>query len=471
MSGRDDLVELGAGSLELLRRRGLTVPGYDRGALVPRIVHIGVGGFHRAHLAEYCHRLAMQGSDWGICGLGLLDADRAMAGALRPQDHLYTLTTRRHDTTRSEVIGSIIDYVFAADDPAAAVERISRPMTAIVSLTVTEAGYDDNARNRRTFDVIVEGLARRRAAGHAGVTVLSCDNLAGNGDAARRCVLHAAHRRDQALADWVAGTCSFPNSMVDRITPTTFDGDRAYLVREYGLVDRWPVVAEPFQQWIVEDDFVAGRPDIAAVGAVLTDDVHPWELYKLRLLNAGHSVLGHLATLAHVTYVDEALAMPELRDFLHGFLLEEALPTVTPIAGHSPHGYVADVLDRFANPAIRDRVDRLCGDGTAKVATFLVPVLCDLLDGDLPIRHISHALAGWAHYLAEVPPAQQASDPAADRVRPLARAALGDPAAFLEGEVGFPDRLLSDRRFTTAFTEAHRSISRHGAIGSLRRLS
>lgn len=471
MSADDAHVRLGSDTLDVFGHRGVAIPGYDRKALVPRIVHIGVGGFHRAHLAVYCERLAARGVDWGICGVGLLDTDKAMAEALRSQDHLYTLTTRQHETATSEIIGSIIDYVFAANDPALAAERISRPTTAIVSLTITEAGYTDSDQNRRTFDVIADGLYRRRDRGLGGVTLMSCDNMVGNGVAARRCLIDAARRIDGGLAEWVTEECTFPNSMVDRITPATTNADQAYLENTFGLLDRWPVVAEAFQQWVIEDEFAAGRPDFAAVGAVLTDDVHPWEIYKLRLLNAGHSAIAHLAALERVELVDQALAIPDLSGFLRRFLLEESVPTLVPIGGHPPEGYVADVLDRFSNTGIRDQIARVCVDGTAKAATFLMPILEDELDRGGPIQHTVYALAAWAHYLATVPAAEQAADPSADRVRPVALAACDDPAAFINTETGFPSRIVDNARLAATFTKAHRSISQHGPLGAIRDLA
>lgn len=463
-----DSVRLGAASLSMLAGRGVGVPTYDRAALVPRIVHIGVGGFHRSHLAVYCDDLAKRGGDWGICGVGLLDGDRAMADVLERQDHLYAVTTRHDDTARTDIIGSIIDYVLATDDTTFASARIASTATAIVSLTVTEAGYVDTDRNRRTFDTIANGLAIRRDEGLDGVTIMSCDNMTGNGDAARRGVLDAATRRDRTLAEWTATACTFPNSMVDRITPATTGDDRRYLVDTYGLVDGWPVVAEPFRQWVIEDDFAAGRPAIDVVGAILTDDVRQWELYKLRLLNAGHTAMAHVAALAGIVHVDEALAVPELCDFLRSFLLDEAAPTLEPIPGHPPHDYVSDVLARFGNTGIRDQIDRLCTDSTAKVSTFLMPILVDQLVRSGAIDRIAHVLAAWAHFLATVPVADQASDPAADTVRPLARAAFADPTAFLHEDAGFPPHVARDARVASAFTHAHRSIARHGPCEALR---
>ncbi len=472
---RWDTIDLGDGRIGELPARGVPVPGYDRGALRPRIVHIGVGGFHRAHLAIYCHRLAEQGSDWGICGVGLLPGDTAMADALAPQDHLYTFTQKGTaadgaPTRTSEVIGSIIDYVLAADDPSLAAERIAADTTAIVSMTVTEAGYDDNDRNRRTFDMIAEGLDLRRAAGRDGVTVMSCDNLPGNGTVAAQRVLEACHRRDPELAAWAETACSFPNSMVDRITPVTADEDRAHLLEEYALHDRWPVVGEPFWQWVVEDDFAAGRPEFSDVGALYTDDVHAWELYKLRLLNAGHSAIAYLSALAGITYVDEALADPAIRDFLEQLLLTEAVPALEPIAGHPPEEYAATVVDRFANIGVRDQIARLCIDGTSKFPTFLMPTIAVQLQRGGSVERSALALAGWSHYLAELPVAVQAHDSLGDHSRPRAIAARTDPAEFLIDNPAFPPAVADDPGFREAFAAAHTSIAAEGAHGALQRL-
>ena len=457
-------------TLGTLADRGLRVPTYDRRALRPRIVHIGVGGFHRAHLAVYCDELAAGGSDWGICGIGLLPHDRAMADALSAQDHLYSFTAKGNDRRESRVIGSIIDFVFAADETDLAVERIIADETAIVSMTVTEAGYDDTPRNRATFDVIASGLARRRDRGVDGVTLLSCDNLPGNGDAALRCVVDACRRHSGELEAWVHRHCTFPNSMVDRITPVTADADRDHLVDTFGLVDRWPVVAEPFLQWVLEDDFAADRPDFDTVGAIFTGDVHAWELYKLRFLNAGHSTLAYLAALAGIRYVDEAMAVPELRRFLGRFLRDEALPTVDEIPGHPRSDYIDVVIGRFENIGVRDQIARLCVDGTSKFPTFLMPTIVRNLEIGGPVDDATLALAGWAHYLATVPDGEQAPDALGDRSRPLARRAMaGDPAVFVDRGTGFPVELVSDTRFTEAFTTAHRAITAEGVLATIRR--
>jgi mannitol 2-dehydrogenase len=448
---------------------GVPVPTYDRRRLAPRILHVGVGGFHRAHLALYTHELAETGSDWGIRGVGLLRQDVRMAEALGPQDHLYTLVERGGAGTRAQIVGSIVDYRLAHDSPAGAAELAADPGVAIVSLTITEAGYGDGAVGPpssppTTFDVIAMGLERRRAQGHPPLTIVSCDNLPGNGDAARRSTLLAARRRSASLADWTERHCAFPNSMVDRITPATSDDDRAWLVDAVGIQDRWPVVAEPFRQWVIKDEFANGRPRWEDVGVLFTDRVHDWEIYKLRLLNAGHSSMAYLAALAGATYVDEAIALPDVRRFLHHLLHDEAVPSLVPIAGHPPGDYVASVLERFANTGVRDQIARLCIDGSAKFPTFLLPTIAFQLAHDGPIGHGALALAGWARYLATVPPDRQAFDAAGDTARGHARRAMDEPERFLDFAEVFPTTLRDSPRFRAAFVAAWQRLRNVGPL-------
>ncbi len=368
-------LQLSTANLGAIAARGVPVPTFDRSRLVPRIAHIGVGGFHRSHLAAYTHELAESGSDWGIRGLGLLDGDAAMADALHAQDCLYSLIEKGPATPTTAIVGSIIDYRHTAGRPDETVELLADPTVAIVSMTVTEAGYAADVAPNSTFDLLARSLAERRRTGHPPVTILSCDNLPGNGDAARRVLLGAAEAVEAGLAGWIEEHCSLPNSMVDRITPVTSNDDRDALLEREGIADRWPVVAEPFRQWVLEDAFVAGRPAWEQVGALFTDDVHAWELYKLRILNAGHSCIAYLCALAGIVYVHEAMATPEVHGFVERLLAEEAVPALVPIPGFPPDDYAATVLGRFANPGVGDQIARLCIDGTAKFPTFLIPTI------------------------------------------------------------------------------------------------
>ena len=455
-----------------IAERGVRVPTYDRRRLEPRILHVGVGGFHRAHLALYTHELAETGSVWGIRGVGLLSRDVRMAEALAPQDHLYTLVERSGGDSHPQVIGSIVDYRLAHERPASAVELTADPSVAIMSLTITEAGYGDAtvgapSSTPTTFDVIAMGLERRYERGHPPLTIVSCDNLPDNGDAARRSTLAAARRRSGSLADWTERHCAFPTSVVDRITPATSDADRAWLLDAVGIDDRWPVFSEPFRQWVIEDEFANGRPRWEDVGVTFSDRVHDWGIYKLRLLNAGHSSMAYLTALAGVTYVDEAMALPDVRHFLERLLLDEAVPSLVQIPGHPARDYVASVLERFGNTGVRDQIARLCIDGSAKFPTFLLPTIAFQLEHDGPIARGALALAGWARYLATVPRLRQAFDAAGDAARRHARRATGEPTRFLDFAEVFPATLRDNARFRAAFAAAWQRLGDVGPLAAM----
>jgi mannitol 2-dehydrogenase len=464
-------IRLDQAHLAEIAGQGIPVPGYDRAVLEPRIVHIGVGGFHRAHLALYAHELASRGSTWGIVGLGLLPHDAAMAEALRSQDFLYTLIERGAGEPSAQVIGTIIGFVHAPEGHDAAVaELIAAPSTSILSLTITESGYEQPAAGgpRTTFDRIAGALAERRERGSGPLTIVSCDNLPGNGTAARRATLAAAQQVDPGLRDWVLENCTFPNSMVDRITPVTSDADRGWLREQVGVEDAWPVVAEPFRQWVMEDAFAAERPPFEDVGVLYTDRIEDWEQYKLRMLNAAHSAMAYLCALSGITFVHEAMAEPAVRPFLEDLLHREAIPTLAEIPGHPAADYAAAVLTRFANPGVRDQIARLCIDGSAKFPKFLIPSIVRQLDAGGPVERAATALAGWARYLAVVAQGDQAFDADGDAARRHATAALEDPVAFLEFGAVFPERLRTSARFRGAFTDGYRRIAGDGAIAAMR---
>jgi mannitol 2-dehydrogenase len=467
-------IRLAQAHLAEIARTGIPVPTYDRDRLAPAIVHVGVGGFHRAHLAVYVHELASQGSGWGIVGLGLLAADAGMADALGGQDCLYTLIEKQGGEPSAQVIGSITRYVHApAGNDAAASELIAAPATLILSLTVTESGYaepsrdDREAGERTTFDRIASALALRRDRNAGRITILSCDNVPRNGEAARAATLSAAARLDATLPAWVQEHCTFPSSMVDRITPATAPGDRDWLRDCAGIVDSWPVVSEPFRQWVMEDDFAGGRPLWEDAGALFTDRIHDWEQYKLRMLNAGHSSIAYLAALAGITYVHEAMALPALRAFLESLIECEAVPTLVEIPGHPREDYAESVFERFANVGVRDQIARVCIDGSAKFPTFLIPTIERQLEGGGPIERAATALAGWARYLAVVDLERQAFDADGDTARRYAAEAAGDALAFLEYEAVFPDDVRCSPRFRSAFAAAYERIASGGPIAAM----
>ena len=462
-------LRLSAPNLEAIGRRGIRVPRYDRATLTPRILHIGVGGFHRAHMALYTDELAEAGDGWGIRGVGLLDADRRIANVLESQDHLYTLIERDSDGSRPRIVGSIVDYRLVTGDATAFAREVARPEIAILSMTITEGGYSLDKPNP-TIDAIVAGLDARRSSGGEPLTILSCDNLPANGNVAREAITRVCGARSDDLLRYVETACSFPNSMVDRITPQTTDADRAFLRDEFELDDEWPVVSEPFRQWVLEDSFAAGRPRFEDVGALFTDRVHDWELYKLRMLNATHSCLAYLMAIAGVVYVDEAIAIPEVRQYLERFLSTEAIPTLAEIPGHPAADYARTVLSRFENTGVRDQIARLCIDGTAKFPSFLIPTIERQLELDGPVECAALALAGWARYLATVPAAERAHDPHGDAAAELAVRSLGAPEAFLELDQVFTPRLRESNRFREAFGAASNSLDERGSLGAIEQL-
>ncbi|MFD6697953.1 MULTISPECIES: mannitol dehydrogenase family protein [unclassified Microbacterium] len=402
---------------------GVATPAYDRNEVAVGIVHIGVGGFHRAHEAQYVDQvLGVPGQqNWAIAGIGMLPGDRLMKEVLDEQDGLYTLVTRTPaGTDTARVIGSLARYVLAADDPDGALGLLVNASTKIVSLTITEGGYPidqhtgefdpaasviraDAARTdgspKTAFGLIVEALRLRREQDLAPFTVMSCDNIQGNGEIARRSVVGMARISNPELGDWIEEYGAFPNSMVDRITPATTDSGRQFVTEKFGIEDRWPVISESFTQWVLEDSFVDGRPALERVGVQLVDDVRPYEAMKLRLLNASHQGVGYLGLLSGYQYVHEAVDDPVIAEFLLGYMTDEASPTLPPLPGIDLERYRHELLERFANPAIADTLARLVTDGTDRISTFLVPVLRDRLAAHQPIEHIALILAAWAEYV------------------------------------------------------------------------
>jgi mannitol 2-dehydrogenase len=460
------------------------VPRYDRTAVRAAIVHIGVGGFHRAHLATYVDDLCSAGhTGWGIMGSGVLPHDRRMAEVLDRQDGLYTLIIRSANETSVRVIGSILDYIHASPQTGSLIRRIAHPDTRLVSLTLTEGGYpvdgvtggfDSSAAPAgpdSAFGVIVAALEQRQREGVGPLSVVSCDNVIGNGDVARTATLGVAEERDPKLRNWIERTVSFPNSMVDRITPATTETDRDWLAKEYGVADGWPVVSEPFRQWVVEDSFEGDRPPWEEVGVTVTSDVEPYELMKLRLLNAGHSCMAYLAALAGVERVDSAMAEPGVDRFLRRFLVTEAGPVLPQIPGIDVPAYMASLLERFANPAIGDQISRLCLDGSAKFPKFLLPTVRAQLARRGPVDLSALALAGWCAYLmgkADDGSAMTlASDPDLESARAYALNSIEQPSNFLEYRPVFGDDLSRDPGFVESFTRALRSLRAVGVRSTL----
>ena len=474
---------------------GVAIPDYDRSQVSAAIVHFGVGGFHRAHQAMYLDRLLARGGDprWGLCGVGVMQSDRAMADALGAQDHLYTLVEKHGDGTYAgRVIGSIVDYLFAPGDPHAVIDRLAAPTTEIVTLTITEGGYaisdvtghfDPDARGvaedlvpgaepRSVFGLITAGLARRRAAGTGPFTIVSCDNLPGNGALAREAFVAFARRLDPELAGWIDAEVAFPNSMVDRITPATTDADRDEVAERFGIVDRWPVVCEPFTQWVLEDAFVSARPPLEDVGVQLVTDVEPYELMKLRLLNASHQGLCYFGRLCDYSYVHEAAQDPLFAAFLRRYMDEEATPTLDPVPGIDLGAYKDELIERFSNPEILDTIARLCAESSDRIPKWLLPVVRAQLRRGGPVKLSAAIVASWARYAQgtdEHGRPIEIVDRRRDEVHALARRAESDPAAFIANRGLFGD-LGGEPRFVAAYADALGSLREHGARRTLQDL-
>ncbi|MEA2254445.1 MAG: mannitol 2-dehydrogenase [Solirubrobacteraceae bacterium] len=470
----------------------LPIPRYDRGRVTTGIVHFGVGGFHRAHQAMYHDRLMNDGKalDWGICGVGVMPQDRRMKEALDAQDGLYTLVLKHSDGTyEPRVIGAITECLFAPDDPEAVIEKMAAPATRIVSLTVTEGGYNvhhvtgefdaDNpdvahdlapgAVPRTAFGLVTEALRRRGERGLAPFTVMSCDNLQGNGHLSRKVFTAFARLRDAELGDWVAREVRFPNCMVDRITPVTTDDDRREVRERFGIDDRWPVVCEPFTQWVLEDDFSAGRPPYEDAGVQIVDDVEPYELMKLRLLNASHQGLCYFAYLCGYRLVHEAAQDPLFRGFLRGYMDEEAVPTLAALPGVDLADYEHTLIERFSNPEVRDTIARLCAESSDRIPKWLLPVVRHNLATGGEIRRSAAIVASWARYAEGVDEQGEPID-VVDRLRDslteLARRQRADPSAFIANREVFGD-LVDDERFVAAYRAALGSLHERGARATL----
>lgn len=470
----------------------LPIPGptYDRDGITAGIAHFSVGGFHRAHQAMYIDRLLNAGlaKDWGSCGIGVTESGRRMRDALAPQDGLYTLLLAHPDgTTEPRVIGSIVDFRYAPDDPEAVIELLADPKIRIISLTVTEGGYNirdadgefdlDNpavakdlsgeAPPATVFGLVTAALARRRDRGLKSPTIVSCDNVVGNGDVARKAFTTYAEQSDPALAQWIRENTTFPSSMVDRIAPVTTPEVAARLKADFGVDDAWPVVGEPFTEWVLEDDFADGRPPLEEAGVRIVDDVRPYEMMKLRLLNAAHQVLCFFAYLGGYRLVHDAAQDPLFDALLTRYLDEEGAPTLPSIPGLTE--YKNDIVGRFANAYVADTVARLCVLTSDRIPKFLLPVVVDNLKAGRPVTLSAATVASWARYAEGVDEQRtpfEVEDRLADTLVTSARSQREDPLAFLRHRAVFGD-LVDDPRFVEPYLRTLDSLHTLGARATL----
>ncbi len=470
-------------------------PSYDRSAIATGIVHLGLGAFTRAHQVVYTDDVLAAGDRrWGILGASLRSPDTR--DALAPQDGLYTLAARDAASERLRVIGALTGLVVAPENPGALIAAMAAPSVQIVSLTVTEKGYcHDPATSalredhpdvlhdlrhpqapRSAIGILVAALVQRRAAGLAPFTALCCDNLPSNGRTLRRVLTRYAELYDPELGKYLVDVLACPATMVDRIVPATAQEDRARIAAALGMDDAWPVVTEPFSQWVIEDDFPLGRPDWSAHGAEFTGDVAPYELMKLRLLNGAHSSLAYLGYLAGHETVADAMAEPAIAAYVARLMHDEVTPVLTAPPGADVVAYKRALLQRFRNPALKHRTWQIAMDGSQKLPQRLLGTIRERLARDLPIPHLALGVAAWMRYVAGTDEAGRpidVRDPLRDELR--RRADNAGPVAerlapaLLGIESIFGTELPGNPWFTEPVTAALASLFAHGALATLRR--
>ena len=471
----------------------IQVPRYDRKNVRQSMMHVGVGGFHRAHQAVYTDDLLSEGGDsaWGFCGVGLLKHDARIRDVMRSQECLYTLVERSSEGDAARIIGSIVDFAFAPDNPEQVLEQLASPETRIVSLTITEGGYyidskgelysnhpdlqHDLANPQKpscSFGYLLEALDRRRRRGLAPFTLMSCDNIQGNGAVARKMLTTYAELRDPVLRNWMDENGLFPNSMVDRITPATTDELRSLVRETFGIDDGWPVMTEPFKQWVIEDHFVLGRPKWEQVGAQMTTEVLPYELMKLRLLNASHQALCYIGMLLGHELVHETMQDPEIRTLCEKMMDDEATPTLSPVPGVDLAEYKKAVLERFANPAIQDQLSRIGIYGSSGIPKFVLPSIVHQLKNGGPIKLLSFVIAAWFRYLNGLDESGKEMpilDPMAPKLRERARAAGKDARQLLGLREVFSEELANAPSFVEAVSDTLNSFYDEGARATLKK--
>ncbi|WP_025006769.1 mannitol dehydrogenase family protein [Marinilabilia salmonicolor] len=451
-------------------------PSYDRDKVKTSIVHIGVGNFHRSHEAFYTNELMEQSGvlDCGICGVGLLDHDRKIYNILKDQDGLYTLVTKELDgSLNARVIGSIVEYIFAPENPIAVIEKMADPDIKIISLTITEGGYNlnegtgefdfsnpvivEDMKNpmspKTVFGYLAQAMKLRMNCNSGGCTIQSCDNIQGNGDVAKKSFLNYVQKAEPELLPWIEENVSFPNAMVDRITPVTVAEDIEKLQEKFLIDDQWPVVCEPFIQWVIEDDFKAGRPEWEKVGVQFVENVVPFENMKLRLLNAGHSVLGMLGALHGYRTIDQAARDSDFKVFLRAFMDEEVTPTLGDLGDINLKKYKNSLIDRFRNIYIKDLIARICLESSAKFPIFLLPTIKAQLKNGGNFARAAFVVAAWCKYndgIDENGNTYAIEDAMSNELIRAAALSHQNPIRFLEIEPVFGD-LVNNKAFVDAF--------------------
>ena len=428
------------------------------------ILHLGIGAFHRAHQAVITQDATrITGDDrWGICGV--TQRSSSVRDQLVTQDGLYGVLERSPERTRLRLVGAVRDVIYPAEQQAALDARFDDPAVAVLTLTITEKGYTRDGHGaldvadplvahdlaggapKSAVGRLVRGLQTRSRGTGAPLTVLSCDNLNGNGEVLARLVADFCAALPTAegdpLAQWLEANVTFPCSMVDRIVPATTAADRSFAQSMLGLTDEGLVVAEPFRQWVIENDFAADRPAWELAGAQLTTDVAPYELMKLRVLNGSHSTLAYLGALAGYATIAETVADESLLAVARGLITEDVIPTLRAPDGTDLAAYGAEVLNRYANPALAHRTIQIAMDGSQKLPLRLLGTVRDNLAAGRKPQWAARGVAAWMAYVAS--PAARTGlalpidDPMAARLTTDARG-QSDPARIVNALLAHPE--------------------------------
>jgi mannitol 2-dehydrogenase len=490
-----NIIKLNAENLPLIAKE-VKKPSYNRNNIKASIVHVGIGGFHRAHQAYYAD-LLMENfgvTDCGICGIALLNGDKRIYDTLVNQNGLYTLMINEADGKPSaRVIGSIVEYLFAPENPSAVIEKMAHPDTKIISLTITEGGYNFNASTgdfqeeeptvladianpltpKTIFGYLNQAFKLRKERGLPGLTIQSCDNIQHNGSVAKKMITAYIKLANPDLLVWVNENVSFPNSMVDRITPVTATTDIDSLKETFGVDDAWPVVCEPFCQWVIEDDFKTGRPDWDKVGAQFVDLVDPYEKMKIRFVNGGHVALGFTGYLNGYSFVYETMEDQDFKNFVQNYLDEDATPILDEVPGINLKDYKETLIQRFANPHIKDQLTRIFSESSAKIPKFLIPTINEQIKINGSFKRCALMIAAWCNYLENIgaDEIEKVQDDMKLLLVDTAKQSINnDELAFLKIESIFGD-LASKAEFTNVYLPIMRDLRSNGIKSMIKNLA
>ena len=462
---------------------------YTQDELSPGIVHIGVGNFHRSHQAYLLDALfnKRKDLDFGIVGAGLREYDTFMRNDLLKQDCLTTLVQRDESSTNTRILQSMIDFIEV--DNRLLVESLVKEDIKIVSLTITEGGYyidsygnfnindeeiQADIKNPDTpntaFGILIKALKIRKENGLKPFTLLTCDNIAHNGDVLRNVMIKMSEQIDKDLSEYIKNNVTCPNSMVDRITPTATQEDKDFIENEYGYIDNRPVFSEPFIQWIIEDKFCNGRPALEEVGVMFVEDIMPYELMKIRMLNGSHAAISSVSALLNIEYVHEALEHENVKSFLDKIINKEVIPVLKDIVDVNLDEYYNTVLTRFANPYIKDTITRICFDNSNKQPKFIIDSIKDGIKNNVNVDGLILACALWCRYSTgndENDKELDINDGRKDKLKELALQAKNNPIVFIQMEDIYGN-LSQNEYFANTFENFLNSIWENGVLNTVK---